>query len=349
MRTYRPAGFSLVELLVSTGIIAILVALSLVAVNAVREAARRTQCQSNLEQLGIAIAAHESAQRHFPSGGWGFRWAGDPDRGFGVEQPGGWTYNILPFISEGSLRNRGKALEAPDKRQMGKEIAERAISLFTCPTRRSPLAFPYVNPQVYYNIDQPVKVGHSDFAANSGDRYCCSTSHFRAGPLSLEEGDAAEVEPPLSPDGGQSIPSGVSFMWSRITLDGTGLIYQRSMVRTSQVTDGLSHTYLLGEKFVPPSQYKNGKNTGDDQSWDVGFDRDIQRWTQVGFDLLPRQDQDIDPKLDINNSWRFGSAHPNAMNFLFADGSVRKVSYTIDPEVHACLGNRADGKSINSP
>src|SRR5215203_2575717 len=103
----RAGGFTLVELLVVIAIIGVLVALLLPAVQAAREAARRSQCSNQLRQQALGWHLHHDAHQFLPSAGWGWRWMADPDRGFGKTQSGSWCYSILPYIEAGAVHRLG--------------------------------------------------------------------------------------------------------------------------------------------------------------------------------------------------------------------------------------------------
>ena len=95
----RRQGFTLVELLVVIAIIGILVALLLPAIQAAREAARRSQCSNNLKQFGLAIQNYHDVQRVLPSGYIRiFGGAANPNGG-----NWGWGALILPYIEQGAL------------------------------------------------------------------------------------------------------------------------------------------------------------------------------------------------------------------------------------------------------
>ena len=105
-------GFTLVELLVVITIIGILIALLLPAVQAAREAARQTQCKNNLKQLALGCLNHEQ-RRAVSHRRLGCDWTGDADRGTDWRQPGGWIYNILPYIEQQTLHDMGAGLAGP--------------------------------------------------------------------------------------------------------------------------------------------------------------------------------------------------------------------------------------------
>ena len=164
-------AFTLVELLVVIAIIGILMAMTLPAIQSARESGRRTQCSNNIQNLAKASLQHLAQQRYYPSGGWGFAWAPEPDRGFGMRQPGSWIYSVLPYIEETQLSKLGKGLTGQPKRDALKQMAMTSIPIITCPTRRRSelLAKPTINIVTYKNMDVPAFISRSDYAGNAGD------------------------------------------------------------------------------------------------------------------------------------------------------------------------------------
>src|SRR5262245_8864979 len=141
-RTHHP-GFTLIELLVVIAIIAILIGLLLPAVQKIREAANRTRCTNNLKQLGLGMHNFHDTNGSFPSSGWGWLWVGDPDRGYGKRQPGGWTFNVLPFIEQDNFYRLGSGQTVPEPKHTTNFLkVQQPIKTFYCPSRRPARAWP---------------------------------------------------------------------------------------------------------------------------------------------------------------------------------------------------------------
>ena len=99
---------------------------------------------NNLKQLALGCLHHEQATRRYPTGGWGWAWVGDADRGTDWRQPGGWIYNILPFIEQQPLHDMGMGLTGTAKNDANGLRSTVALNVYFCPSRRPPLDYPYV-------------------------------------------------------------------------------------------------------------------------------------------------------------------------------------------------------------
>jgi prepilin-type N-terminal cleavage/methylation domain-containing protein/prepilin-type processing-associated H-X9-DG protein len=344
----RFAGFTLVELLVVIAIIGILVALLLPAVQAAREAARRNQCKNNIKQAALACLLHVDTQKHLPSGGWGLFFPADPNRGYGPDQPGSWQYNILTYIEEGALRDLGQglAMTSPAFRAATEQLHQTPVPTFSCPSRR-PMR-PYtigswgsMNAQPWIGaLASRQGVIKSDYAANSGDSMRWSGDSPMWIPGSYQEAD----NNPKWTDTTKCSPNDSAT--ARRTCQ-TGVMYYRSEVKPAQISDGTSHTYLLGEKYVGTHLYDGGTTFADNQDIYSGYEWDNHRVAyQPGADFAedyyqPRQDT---PNYD--NYGAFGSAHSGGLNMAMCDGSVQSVAYDINPITHRWLANRLDGNVV---
>jgi prepilin-type N-terminal cleavage/methylation domain-containing protein len=195
-------GFTLVELLVVIAIIGILIALLLPAIQAARESARRLQCSNNLKQIGQACLSHVDSFKYFPSGGWGWRWAGDADRGYGAGQPGGWLYSILPFMELKQLHDLNKNGNAAG----GKLMAETPLDIYRCPTRGQNPTHPFVNGTTPLNLPlRPTVMAPTDYAGNGGDVY----DYISAGPGSYSDANGWTPQNWAETGGGHNSNTGI--------------------------------------------------------------------------------------------------------------------------------------------
>ena len=320
-RIKRPCAFTLVELLVVIAIIGILVALLLPAVQASREAARNLQCKNHLKQIGLACHSYLSAHRKFP--GYGGekveQIVGAPKRREGIEffsdtesrLAVSWISQILPFMEREALIDKLREWREDDGLP------------WKHPAYRDLIATPIVEfycptrrPPVAYGRQIPTsfwgRASRTDYAINSG----AGTRAVGMSPGRVLEG---------------------------IWIGG---------IRTGakDVRDGLSNTYLAGEKFMRPRHYEESGVFGDR--------KDAPLWGATGR-LAPKEslsytriahaqvykDRNL---VCLEACHGFGSAHTGGWNVVMADGAVVTQRYGTNRLVHQAQGSIAGGEKVVS-
>jgi prepilin-type N-terminal cleavage/methylation domain-containing protein/prepilin-type processing-associated H-X9-DG protein len=328
-------GFTLVELLVVITIIGILIALLLPAVQAAREAARRSQCSNNLKQLALAACNHETNLGYYPAGGWGsnlpknYDLIGNPQYGVDWKQPSGWIYNLLPYMEAQAIHDIELGKDGTDRIDAADQLVATTFSFMNCPTRRAPT--------VLINANTSERQAETDYAGNGGELFWGFVASGSGSNDSSMTGPADYVT-------GTETPGRAG--WIDAIQRSNGVFYGTSQTTVADITDGTTNTYLMGEKYLNSNNYTTNTDAGDDQNMYTGYQDDVIRWTGPGNDAsyAPQQDQAADV---AKGTMIFGSAHSNGFNVAMCDASVRTVAYTIDLETHRRLGNRHDGQPID--
>ncbi|HEX3599244.1 MAG TPA: DUF1559 domain-containing protein [Lacipirellulaceae bacterium] len=368
LSTRRRAAFTLVELLVVIAIIGILVALLLPAVQAAREAARRTQCVSNLRQLGIAMHNYHDAKQRFPSN---VNWIHAEGTHNAARDFASHLVNMSPYLEETTLHDAIKFCDPNDPTCVqpgnqllnGVPIRQIVVAALRCPSDdKNGLVDPSDKVVTWKALVQPGPVAVTNYAGSIGSQVMESWTGFNLSTVvgnggskydSNDDGEdwfnqnySAAYPCATAPNGSATTGTNIrSDCPHAKTISG---VFARSTWAASikEITDGTSKTIAMGEIRPRCSAFQ----------WIDGWTLSEGLWfattAPINYPTNPDEYGATPPlgsnwELDFNTAMGFKSRHPGGANMLFADGSTHFLTDGIDYTTYQKLGARRDDETID--
>jgi prepilin-type processing-associated H-X9-DG protein len=319
----------LIELLVVIAIIGVLIALLLPAVQKVREAANRIKCGNNLKQIGLAMHNYHDNFGALPPDRIAMCWAT-------------WAVLILPYIEQDNVYRlwdtQRRYYEQNGPPGSAADPCPYNIPTYFCPSRRG---VPTIVSELMPKTSDLASGGEQRGGGMSDYANCGGTAGSNG---ALVEGLGWLTQPPNTDlDSLNPIPP-------LFTL----CLNFHSGTNFANITDGLSNTLLVGEKYIYPADLIGMGTDGSVFSSGNGQEHTFRRF--VGNNganppvLRPIVPTIADPGRDANgNTWAdkaFGSWHPGLCQFVFCDGSVKGLPVNININTLQLLGVRDDGQVI---
>jgi prepilin-type N-terminal cleavage/methylation domain-containing protein len=322
MASRLSTGFTLVELLVVIAIIATLIGLLLPAVQSAREASRRSQCQSNLRQIGLATLNCVEVKKYFPaacfttaSGTMNPKPTGNP-----AGREHSWRVLVMPYMEEQSAaasydwsRNWYDPVNQP--------AANRAVAVYSCPT----------TPPANRTISVPASPD-SDSARPALGQQSFATSDYEVCTGVKRNVVSVNGVDPYNPSGVEA---------------SNGPLAKDAVTAPRKISDGFSKTILALECAARPDTWRARAKT-----------TEINQCVSWADNLGPFR---IDPMLstgqkgaavnaglpmNVANDGEVYAFHPAGAGFVFCDGSTRMISETIDIRVFCGLITRSGGEAV---
>ncbi len=311
-RSRRQTGFTMIELLVVMAIIGVLVAILLPAVQAAREASRRTQCRNNLHQIGIALHNYHDTHQMFPPG-----WIGVTNYQPDINGYSGlaWSSLLLPQIEQAMAAYQAKVksgapqpvvktpplnLNVPITDPADATMQPYVIPIYRCPSDTGPETVSIVqDPSKTTNANLPMSFATSNYVGSYG------ATSYETCPYAANVGDCGM--------------NAAALKQYQLSL---GMFQLNSRVTVGDVHDGTTYTMMVGERrtnltATPPIQ---GMWLGAPPGGKESYGR------VLGSSDLPPNDPS-------NPFQGYSSYHGNSVNILLVDGSVHSVNNSVDPKL----------------